>query len=131
MERIILDTSVAVAQERGGRSLSDFIPDSDDVAVAAVTSAELLVGVERAGGRQRAQRSHDVERLLASVSCLPYDLAVARVHASLMAHVADTGTRRGAHDLIIAATAKAHDRTVVTLDRRSFEGLPGVVVRAN
>lgn len=129
MERIVLDTSVVVAFERGGRPLTDFVLETDDVAVSALTGAELLVGVERAGARQREKRERDVERLLESVSCLPYDLRVARVHASLMAHVASTGTPRGAHDLIIAATARAHGRTIVTLDRRGFAGLPGVQIR--
>jgi tRNA(fMet)-specific endonuclease VapC len=36
------------------------------------------------------------------------------------------GRPRGAHDLIIAATAAAAGRTVVTADRRAFDGLPGV-----
>ena len=49
--------------------------------------------------------------------------------SKLLAHAAQTGRPRGAHDLIIAATALAHGRTVVTLDRRGFEGLPGVQVR--
>jgi predicted nucleic acid-binding protein len=39
------------------------------------------------------------------------------------------GTPRGAHDLIIAATARATSRTVVTSDRTGFIDLPGVNVR--
>ena len=35
---------------------------------------------------------------------------------------------RGAHDLIIAATARATGRTIVTLDRRGFADLPRVRV---
>jgi tRNA(fMet)-specific endonuclease VapC len=75
------------------------------------------------------RRTAHVERVDA-IDCLPYDLHVARAHAELLAHVAETGTPRGAHDLIIAATAKATDRTLVTLDRRGFAGLPGVRVRS-
>jgi len=36
--------------------------------------------------------------------------------------------RVGAHDLIIAATARAGGRTVVTADAAAFAGLPGVAV---
>jgi predicted nucleic acid-binding protein len=35
---------------------------------------------------------------------------------------------RGTHDLIIAATARATGRAVVTLNRRDFEDLPRVRV---
>jgi tRNA(fMet)-specific endonuclease VapC len=58
-----------------------------------------------------------------------YDVNVARAHASLLAHVRRSGTRRGAHDLIIAATALASDRIIVSTDARAFSDLPGVVVR--
>lgn len=52
---------------------------------------------------------------------------VARVHARLLAHALRTGTPRGAHDLIIAATAIATDREVVTHDGKAgFDTLPGV-----
>ena len=34
----------------------------------------------------------------------------------------------GAHDLIIAATARATNRTVVTADPKGFEGLSGVSI---
>ena len=58
------------------------------------------------------------------------DLQVARVHGALLAHVRRTGRSRGAHDLIIAATAAACDRIVVSADATAFADLPGVAVRA-
>jgi tRNA(fMet)-specific endonuclease VapC len=47
----------------------------------------------------------------------------------LLAHVGRTGRARGAHDLIIAATAAARDRFVVSTDSAGFADLPGVSVR--
>lgn len=58
-----------------------------------------------------------------------YNLAVARAHATLLAHVRRTGRPRGAHDLLIAATAAARQRTVVTADVAAFADLPGVMTR--
>jgi tRNA(fMet)-specific endonuclease VapC len=52
------------------------------------------------------------------------------VHATLLAHVRRSGRPRGAHDLIIAATAAARDRLVVSTDTTAFADLPGVRVRA-
>jgi tRNA(fMet)-specific endonuclease VapC len=57
-----------------------------------------------------------------------YDLAVARVHAKLLAHIRRTGKPRGAHDLLIAATAAASGRIVVTSDVASFDQFPNVDV---
>jgi tRNA(fMet)-specific endonuclease VapC len=55
---------------------------------------------------------------------------VARSHARLLAHARRSGQVRGAHDLVIAATALARERTILTADRSGFSGLPGVAVRA-
>lgn len=61
---------------------------------------------------------------------IDYDLDVAEAHAELL-EVRAQGQPRGAHDLIIAATAKASERTVVTADATAFSGLTGVLVRAD
>lgn len=124
----MLDTAVLVTAERGITPLEDLLEDDDDVAIAAVTAAELLVGVELASANRHAARLAFVEDVLATIPVEDYDLGVARAHARLLAHVRRTGKTRGAHDLIIAATALATGRTVVTADLPGFEQLPGVTV---
>jgi len=124
-----VDTSALIAVERGRAALADVISADDDVAVAAVTVAELLVGVELAEARYRKPRAAWVEGLLSALRVEEYDLAVAREHATLLAHVKRVGEPRGAHDLIVAATARSREREVVTTDVRGFAGLPAVVVR--
>ena len=116
--------------ERKGAALEEVIADDDDVALAAVTAAELLVGVELADRRQHRRREQFVNDLLTTIPVEDYDLGVARAHARLLAHARRSGRPRGAHDLIIAATAIASDRTVVTADRDGFDGLPDVIVRS-
>ena len=115
-----------VDAERGGDSLDGVIDDGDDVAVAAITVAELRVGVQMAKGRRREKRERFVAAVLDAVSIEPYDLDVAETHADLLAYVRRTVTPRGAHDLIIAATARAQERQVVSSDQSGFAGLPGV-----
>lgn len=129
LERLILDTTVLVAAERGRRRVGDAIDDEDDVAIAAITAAELLVGVEMAGTRQRARRSAFVEELFEAVTIDDYTLSTARAHAQVLAAAQRVGRPRGAHDLIIAATALSSDRIVVTSDAAGFRDLPGVGVR--
>ena len=101
----------------------------DDVAISAITVAELRVGVRPTKGhRQRARHESFIAAILDAVSIETYDLEIAEAHAELLAHARRAGTPRGAHDLIIAATALARDRAVVTHDRRGFADLPGVAV---
>jgi tRNA(fMet)-specific endonuclease VapC len=129
MARLILDTTVLIDAERSGQ-VERLIADEDDVAIAAITAAELLVGVELADDARRAPRAAFVRSILDTVPVEDYDIDVARAHAGLLAHVRRTGRPRGAHDLIIAATAAARDRHVVSTDRAAFADLPGVAVRS-
>lgn len=128
---MILDTTVLVDAERAGLGvLEGIISDDDDVAVAAISVAELAVGVELADGRRRARRQALVSAVLGAVSVEPYDVDVAEAHGTLLAHVRRSGRPRGAHDLIIAATALAREREVVSADADGFAGLPGVTIRS-
>lgn len=97
--------------------------------MAAVTLAELLVGVALADERYRPKRQAFVDGLVAVMPIETYDADVARAHAGLIAHARRAGRPRGAHDLIIAATALARNREVVTLDATGFTDLPGVRLR--
>ena len=129
MTRVLFDTTFLVDAERGGDDLDDVIDDNDDVAIAAVTIAELRVGALLATGRRKAARSAYVDDVVATIPVLDYDVEVAEAHAELLLEVRSQGRPRGAHDLIIAATAKAFDRTVISADRTAFRDLPGVEVR--
>ena len=93
---------------------------------AAVTVAELLVGVRLASGKRRDARRIYVEEILESLPIIAYDRHVAVEHAELLATVRKQGRPRGAHDLLIAATARAANRTIVTADHEAFTDLPGV-----
>ena len=130
MARLILDTGVLVAAVRGRIDMAAF-GDLDDIAVPAVALAEYLTGVESDGdpARQAAQRAF-VEELLAIVPVVDYTRSVAAHHAVLLAHVRRGGRPRGAHDLVIAAAARATGRTLLTTDAQAgFADLPEVQVR--
>lgn len=129
MERLIIDTGVLVRQERSPEANALPIEPEDDVSIAAITAAELLVGALRADRGRRAARRAFVDRILEVVPVVEYGMSVACAHADLLAHTAQSGRPRGAHDLIIAATARAEGRILVTTDRRAFDELPDVVVR--
>lgn len=105
------------------------IADEDDVAIAAVTIAELRVGALLGTRKAAATRTAFLEDVLAVIPVIAYDVAVAEVHARLLVEVRRQGTPRGAHDLLIAATATATRRKIVTADAKAFANLPDVDVR--
>jgi len=125
--RLIIDTGVLIASERGRTGLMDIIAEDDDLVIAAITVAELRTGIELATESHRAARAEFLVKVLETLPVEPYDLAAAEAHGRLLAHVHRTGTKRGAPDLMIAATAVATKRTVLTTDRgANFNDLPGV-----
>lgn len=101
------------------------------MAIAAITVAELRVGIVLSQGRTRSRRQAFVDDVVAAVPVLSYDLEVATAHAELLVAVRRHGLPRGAHDLIIAATAKASNRTLVTADVSAFRDLADVSVRSH
>ena len=124
--RIILDTGTLIAIERGALDV-DTALGADDAAIASVTAMELLVGVERADEAHKQARSVRVEAILASLPIEDYTIAVARIHARLAVQAISAGKGRSAYDLMIAATAAATSRILLTTDAKAeFGQLPGV-----
>jgi tRNA(fMet)-specific endonuclease VapC len=121
-------TTFLIDAERTGDDLDKVIDDDDDIAIAAVTIAELRVGGLLADRRRKASRSAYVEDIISTIPVIDYDIDVAEAHAELLVEVRAQDSPRGAHDLIIAATARASKRTVVTSDFTAFADLPGVTV---
>ncbi|WP_436492503.1 PIN domain-containing protein [Actinokineospora sp. HUAS TT18] len=99
--------------------------------MAAVTLAEFLTGIELAEDEQRrAIRKAWLDTVLDVTPVEDYTPDVARHHAALLAHTRRAGQPRGAHDLIIAATARATERVLVSTGSRArFDELPEVNAR--
>jgi tRNA(fMet)-specific endonuclease VapC len=129
VERLILDTGALIALERGRATSTVVLPEDADVAISAVTAAELLVGVELANEQNRKRRATLVDGVIERVEIIVFDLDVARHHSSLLAHTRRTSEPRGAHDLQIAATARATNRVLITTDTTAFKDLPGITYR--
>lgn len=123
----LLDTSAVIAAS-SGRELE--LPD--EVAVSAMTLAELHLGVLRARtGEERAERLRNLAAVEHDVEVLPVEERVARCFAEIVSAARDAGRRPGVADVLIAATAVAHDLPLYTLDD-DFAGLASVrVVRAD
>jgi predicted nucleic acid-binding protein len=104
---------------------SDVSPLPGELAVSAVTVAELhvgvLVAVEPATRAERLRRLSVVQRRF---QALPVDDAVAASYGRLAAAVVAAGRRPrpGAMDLLIAATAHAHGARLYTRNPADLVG---------
>ena len=91
---LLLDTSALIDAEHLGVDLDDLIADDDEPAVAAITIAELGVGVEIATGRRRQARRAFLDDLIDALPIIDYHLAVARAHTKLLVAVRRSGRPR-------------------------------------
>jgi predicted nucleic acid-binding protein len=122
----LLDTSVVVdLQILNLKSL----PDSGTI--SAVTLAELSAGPAATKDPTiKARRQLQIQLAESQFSVLPFDARAARMYALLYQaiHAKGTKTRGGrALDLMIAATALAHDLPLYTRNPKDFSNLRDLV----
>lgn len=110
---LLLDTSVLAGGLLSGESDPEAVVIDEPWSVSVVSVGELEAGVLLARGkRQRADRLRRLTAVLSTAPLLPVDRSVAARYGELRA----ASGRRPSNDLWIAATALAHDLTLVTLD---------------
>jgi hypothetical protein len=125
-QRGLIDTSVVIDL---GRVDPADLPH--EIAVSAVTLAELAAGPHATGDRdERARRQDRLQRTEATFESLPVDGAVARAYGRIYAAVAGAGRKargRRAFDLLIAATALAAELPLYTRNPNDFQELDSLV----
>lgn len=128
---LLIDSSAIIASARGKFSFPELIRryENESMAISAITASELLHGIYRSRHVEIIQRRREfVESVFELLPIIPFDLAIARLHAQLWANLQTNGRMIGAHDLQIAATALTIGFSVVTLNEREFGLIPNLIV---
>ncbi|MHB1423176.1 MAG: PIN domain-containing protein [Gemmataceae bacterium] len=127
---MMVDTNVFIRFEKSGKAIDLSSWEAvERVYISVVTVSELLIGVHRAHTEERRQRrSFFVEAVISGVGVLDFTIHCARIHAAIHADLAKKGQPIGAHDLIIAATARYHDLSILTDNVDEFSRVPGLRV---
>jgi toxin FitB len=122
LSRGILDTSVLIAD--------DVEPLPGGLAISVVSLAKLHFGVLLASDDDaRARRLSRLSAMQRRFDPLPVDEAVAESYGLLAARVVKAGRQPRARvmDLLIAATAHAHDAALFTRNSQDLHGLEGLI----
>lgn len=98
----------------------------EEVAISAISIAELMFGAEKSQHPVRARRA--VERIADLLLVLPFDESAARIYGKVRSDLEKLGTPIGALDTLIGAHALSARATLVTNNVREFERIPGLRV---
>lgn len=125
-DRGLIDTSVAVRIRDLDAAM--FPPE---VAISALTLAELATAPRAAPDElTRARRQSHLQFIEANLEALPFEASCARAYGIVYAAVDSAGRKpRGgrAVDLMIAATALAHELPLYTRNAKDLRGLEGLI----
>lgn len=123
----MLDSSVIIAFERWRFDFERLLADYTPPAIATITAAELLIGVERADTvKRRERREAFVNNILARVRLVPFELPQAPLFATHFAELAQRGQTIGDRDLQIAVTAIEMGYVLTTLNVGEFQRVRGL-----
>ncbi len=124
----LLDTNVLshlVRQPQGpvAKRIADV--GEENVLTSVIVACELRYGVAKRGSRRLTRQ---VEAVLGALTIRPLDSDVEHVYASIRVALEKRGTPIGAHDMLIAAHARAIEAVCVTDNVAEFKRVPALKV---
>jgi tRNA(fMet)-specific endonuclease VapC len=124
----LLDTNILshlVRQPQGPVAQRIAEVGETNVLTSVIVACELRYGVAKRGARRLTRQ---VEAVLSAMTIRPLESDVEPVYASIRVALEKKGTPISAHDLLIAAHARAIDAVCVTDNVAEFKRVPGLKV---
>lgn len=131
MERLVLDSSVWIAIQRGVEDEIQVLRGQFEIILPAMVAAELMPDPARIQpGTTRHQQSLDFFAFVRrETEFAAFDESVVEKYVQLLSFCKREGQPRSIPDLMIAATAIAHGALLKSFDKKAvFENLPNLRV---
>lgn len=124
----LLDTNILshlVRQPQG--PVAERIADVGEanVLTSVIVACELRYGAAKRGSRRLTRQ---VETVLGALTIRPLESDVERIYAAIRVALEKKGTPIGAHDMLIAAHARAIDAVCVTDNTAEFKRVPALKI---
>lgn len=127
--RRLLDTNICIylIKQKPPEVLQTFKQFAvGDIAISAITVAELAFGASKS--KQQARNQAALSQFLAPLIVVPFDAGAAQIYGKVRAWLESQGTPIGALDLLIAAQALHLNLPLVTNNTKEFERIPDLKV---
>lgn len=98
----------------------------DELALCSIVKAELVYGARRS--RRTADNMRLLQRFFEPFHSLPFDDSCVPAYGRIRSELERAGAPIGPSDLLIAATAVANGRTLVTANTREFSRVIGLAM---
>ncbi len=124
----LLDTNILshLVRQPQGRVAERIVDVGEaNVLTSVIVACELRYGAAKRGSRKLTRQ---IEAILGALTIRPLESDVERVYASIRVTLERKGTPIGAHDLLIAAHARALDAVCVTDNVAEFKRVPALRV---
>ena len=124
----LLDTNILshlVRQPQGAVATRIADVGEANVVTSIIVACELRYGATKRGSRRLTRQ---VEAVLGALTIRPLESDIERIYASIRVALENKGTPIGAHDMLIAAHARALDAVCVTDNVSEFKRVPALKV---
>lgn len=126
--KYLVDTDWIILHFRGNREVARRIEEltPEGIGISVVSMGELYEGVYKATDPTRSEEA--LQLVLSEIDVVYIDDEVCRIYGQQSGSLRAANTLPGNNDIWIGATALRHDLTVLTNNRRHFEGMEGLSI---
>ena len=97
----------------------------DNVFISAITVAELEYGISKSNRQEETQQA--LYKFLSGFNLIDFDLSCSQAYGKIRYELQKKGSPIGNMDMLIAATARAKEMTIVTNNIREFSRIDALL----